>query len=945
MSDSAESDSPAPGAGEVIKLHPDADISIIIYEVPQKTSATFQVVRELLRSQSEKFKVLLDPETPFNGGQKQTWTLKEDTGATTRTLELLLRCMLAGDRDTKTELPQSMYKLPVIEVWRVLTLVDIKAQDCAMAGKYLVSSDVIKGWFLGWFEKQRPNLKRQREFEQLLFPTYALSSDSAGPFAEVTRWLVYNSTGQLDESCPFIDEDTGSRGYHHHMHMPKRVIAQLRKARAGTRTHLENGIYVLYKTFVNQPSDPTASIPTEHSPLAAVPSPPSITPSPTSQTSRHHPFRSDRLCLRLRSNSGLTFHTNEAVLDRYINYPDSGYTQSFTSNSPTQSEALYEDEASDVTESFLESPHGDGAWSADDPWSRLPFMDFMGQDAFQMALDNPAISRQLSEYCENQGCEEDVEFLMKVGQTVSPALTAFTQTQAAALTAISTSFTSAAAKNPLNLPPTLSGQLNADIRRIAHSILPRMESVFYDATRHVRRRIARDAFPGFVQRQFTYCISLALSSGTWGIGSPKLEYPGLGESFCISAASSTDFAIAAASDAFAAITGYPFSEIISRNCSSMQGPSTDTAAVGRIQRGLQEAREVTELILSYRRDGEPFWNLFSLFPLKDHQGQLLYWLWAQIDVSESVTSRRDLLRVLNRGHNPDVPAEADSLCESTASSAKTVHGERPLDGADSVMSRDGPTRSTSRTTFLQQFRMMQRSPSPPPPATEQYHLAASPSGCSTRGSSEETLPRAGVSLNPPVYSYYFVLACEQFAPSSIIERQPTPTPAAGSRKRESLKLKIAFYSEATAELLSIRGDATGLGIFQFLEQQGRSPSITKSLKSQVRERIEFGKPVGVEILVDSGRSGLFSSRKQNRHASNRPGTSADADHVRSGSAEKLERKTTRVSKQEKLMTHWTPLKDAKGDVEWARSNTLSAGSAALVTGGLDLRLVSAGFSR
>ncbi|RYP66538.1 hypothetical protein DL770_008780 [Monosporascus sp. CRB-9-2] len=127
MGDTAESDVPNPGAGEVIKLHPDADISITVYEIPQKTTATFQVVRDLLRSQSEKFKVLLDPETPLNKGQKQTWTLKEDTGATTRPLELLFRCMLAGERDTKTELPQSMYKLSVIEVWRVLTLVDIKA--------------------------------------------------------------------------------------------------------------------------------------------------------------------------------------------------------------------------------------------------------------------------------------------------------------------------------------------------------------------------------------------------------------------------------------------------------------------------------------------------------------------------------------------------------------------------------------------------------------------------------------------------------------------------------------------------------------------------------------------------------------------------------------------------------------------------------------------------
>ncbi|RYP27220.1 hypothetical protein DL767_007753 [Monosporascus sp. MG133] len=455
----------------------------------------------------------------------------------------------------------------------------------------------------------------------------------------------------------------------------------------------------------------------------------------------------------------------------YINYPDSGYSQPFTPNSPTQSEALYEDGASDVTESFPTSLHEDGAWSADGPWPRLPFMDFMGQDAFQMALDNPAISRQLSEYCEDQGCEEDVEFLMKI-QEYNQA----TDDVAAALTAISTSFTSAAAKNPLNLPPTLSGQLNADV--------------------------------------------------------------------------------------------------------SMQGPSTDTATVRRIQRGLLEAREVTELILRCHRDGEPFWNLFSLFPLKDDQGQPQYWLWAQIDVSESVTSRRDLLRVLNRGHNPDVPAEADSLGESTASSAKRVHGERPLDRADSAMRRDGHTRSACRDRVV-----------------------------SSRGKSLGVAHPAVKRRNP---------ASDRgpFAPSSIIERQPTPIPTAGARRRRSLKLKIAFCSEAAAELLSIRGDATGLGIFQFLEQQGRSPSVAKSLKSLVKERIEFGKPVGVEILVDPGRAGLFGSRKQNRHASSGPGTSADADHVRSGSAEKLERRTTRVSKQEKLMTHWTPLKDPKGDVEW-----------------------------
>ncbi|RYP71924.1 hypothetical protein DL771_004527 [Monosporascus sp. 5C6A] len=232
------------------------------------------------------------------------------------------------------------------------------------------------------------------------------------------------------------------------------------------------------------------------------------------------------------------------------------------------------------------------------------------------------------------------------------------------------------------------------------------------------------------------------------------------------------------------------------------------------------------------------------------------------------------------------------------------------------MSQYDPTRSTSRTAFVQQFRMVHGSPSPPPPATEQDHLATRPRGRSTRWSSEETLAGAGVLSNPPVYSHYFVLVFEQFAPSSIVGRQLTPTPTAGTRRRQSLKLKIAFYSETAAWLLSIRRDAAGPGIFQFVEQQGRSPSITKPLKSLVRTRIEFGKPVGVEVLVDPGRGRLFGRSKQNRHASQSAGHFCRRGPREGGSAEKLERKTMRPSKQEIRMTHWSPLKDAKGNVEW-----------------------------
>ncbi len=506
-----------------------------------------------------------------------------------------------------------------------------------------------------------------------------------------------------------------------------------------------------------------------------------------------------------------------------------------------------------------------------------------------------------------------------------------------------------------------------------------MESVFVDATRHIKKRIAREAFPGFVQTQFTHCASVALSSGICGIGSPKLEYPGLGESFCISKASNPNSVVTAASDALSTITGYPLAEIISRNCSFMQGPFTDQAAVQRIRTGLREGHEVAELMINYRRDGEPFWNLFTLFPLKDQQGQLQYWLGSQIDISESINSRRDLMRVLNRGRNPDAPTEANSIVGSIASSEMTDNrGEKSFERDDTPMSREGSLRSNSRSGFLQQFRKMQRSPSPPPtPTAERNHYRSGPTSAS-RGSNnakqptQDFLPRARAPSIPPVCAHYVVLSCEQFAPSSamMLQRQaplsaassPTGTAAAAigipsssssssssSRKKQqqqSLKLNVAFYSDAAAELLSIRGDATRLGIFQVLEDHANSPSITKSFKSLVRERIEFGKSVSAEIMVERSRNhhgggggggGFFANRRSNRHtmgggvtsggsfgggssaSGSRPGSATEFDHHhRSGSGDKLERKMMSwgSSKQEKLMTHWTPLKDANGDVEW-----------------------------
>ncbi len=64
-----------------------------------------------------------------------------------------------------------------------------------------------------------------------------------------------------------------------------------------------------------------------------------------------------------------------------------------------------------------------------------------------------------------------------------------------------------------------------------------------------------------------------------------------------------------ASDGFIKVTGYSRADIIPRNCRFLQGKYTDTAAVKRLRASIDTKQESVELLLNYRKNGEPFWNL------------------------------------------------------------------------------------------------------------------------------------------------------------------------------------------------------------------------------------------------------------------------------------------------------------------------------------------------
>ena len=106
-----------------------------------------------------------------------------------------------------------------------------------------------------------------------------------------------------------------------------------------------------------------------------------------------------------------------------------------------------------------------------------------------------------------------------------------------------------------------------------------------------------------------------------------------------------DNPIVYANAAFELITGYDNAEILGRNCRFLQGQDRDQPEIDRIREAVREQKPVTVTLRNYRKDGTLFHNRFSIRPLFDRQGRLVYYLGIQYDVTESVRAKEELRRL------------------------------------------------------------------------------------------------------------------------------------------------------------------------------------------------------------------------------------------------------------------------------------------------------------
>ncbi|GAA5870609.1 hypothetical protein JCM8547_002061 [Rhodosporidiobolus lusitaniae] len=116
-----------------------------------------------------------------------------------------------------------------------------------------------------------------------------------------------------------------------------------------------------------------------------------------------------------------------------------------------------------------------------------------------------------------------------------------------------------------------------------------------------------------------------------------------GEAFVLSDPRLPDQPIVLASPAFCALTGYAKEEIVGRNCRFLQGEATNPEDVVALRTATKEHKPITQLLLNYTKDGQPFFNLLCILPLFSPDGELTYFIGGQTNITGALQASTGLV--------------------------------------------------------------------------------------------------------------------------------------------------------------------------------------------------------------------------------------------------------------------------------------------------------------
>ncbi|KAL2059614.1 hypothetical protein ABVK25_000907 [Lepraria finkii] len=414
--------------------------------------------------------------------------------------------------------------------------------------------------------------------------------------------------------------------------------------------------------------------------------------------------------------------------------------------------------------------------------------DFFSTEVFQIVLHNPTTAHRLLKFSQARMCGENMEFLEKVDR-----YNMLLDELATIMTDIHYSYTATEAPKQIGVATNVLKKINVDIKAATTSTLPSMESIFTEAQDNVESILRTAVYPRFVKYQITNSASKALSTD-------RSRYQGLGDCFCLTDPNKADNPILYASDGFVSVTGYTRTEVVPRNCRFLQGNYTDRTVTKRLRASIEAREETVELLLNYKKSGEPFWNLLYVAPLFDANGKLCFFIGGQINCSTTIRNNTDVLKILSMSHESEDDKE----------SAKSIR--------DTKQKRSflGFTRKESRSQI--------------PTSTKRVEIRADGMEQGLLKQIEKMNFRTQMEIFYTAYSKYLVIKHDTFA--------------------------IQHYSLGIVDILGITNnsshDFVGSNIFKFLSQH--TASLPREYKTKVKDALKHGQAISASINLFTLRS-------------------------------------------------------------------------------------------
>ena len=117
-----------------------------------------------------------------------------------------------------------------------------------------------------------------------------------------------------------------------------------------------------------------------------------------------------------------------------------------------------------------------------------------------------------------------------------------------------------------------------------------------------------------------------------------------------------NFPVIYANQSFYTMTGYSKRDIIGQNYFLLYGPYTDPRIIEEIKQTLLQGKSFHGEMLNFKKNGEKFWSLLRIAPVRDNNGTITHYVGIKTDITlmrqrdlEIKEQREELLHVTQGG--------------------------------------------------------------------------------------------------------------------------------------------------------------------------------------------------------------------------------------------------------------------------------------------------------